>query len=358
MTITPRRVVLTRRTALQGAAALATLGFVPQLARAQAGAVSQPASTAPPAAAAKPVPKGTKLVMLGTRGGPGVDINRSETACALVSDGVTYLLDCGYGTMRALVASGLGFQKVDTMFLTHLHDDHTADIAALLAHQWTGGKTAPTNIYGPYATAATVAGALQFFHANVEIRTIDEGRTVQPEALFFGHDLTVGAEPTRVFADERIVVTAVTNTHYPERAVARMAHRSFGYRFETATRTIAFSGDTAYSANVVKLARGADVFVCEIMDHGMYLDNVERAKVAAAAGNTESIARHVAETHSPPADVGRMASEAKVKTVVLNHQLRGPGTPGGAGFQISAFIDAVREKFAGEVIVGEDQLVI
>jgi ribonuclease BN (tRNA processing enzyme) len=53
-----------------------------------------------------------------------------------------------------------------------------------------------------------------------------------------------------------------------------------------------------------------------------------------------------------------MASEAKVKTVVLNHQLRGATTPGGAAYPISAFIDGVREKFSGEVIVGEDQLVI
>jgi ribonuclease BN (tRNA processing enzyme) len=345
----PRRATLTRRTALQGAAALATLGLVPNLIRAQN---TRAVATKPPA------PKGTKLVMLGTRGGPGVDLTRSETASAVIVDGVPYLLDCGYGTLRALTASGVGFLNVDTLFFSHLHNDHIADLAALLSHQWTSSKKTPTNIYGPYATASTVAGALQFMRADVEIRVIDEGRTVLPEALFFGHDLEVGADPVRVFADDRVVVTAVTNTHYPERAVARMAHRSLGYRFETAGRTIAFAGDTAYSANVVKLARGADIFVCEVMDHGVYADMVARAKAATEAGNPENIWRHVSETHSTPADVGRMASEAKVKTVVLNHQLRGPGTPGGAGFQISAFIDGVREKFTGEVIVGEDQLVI
>jgi ribonuclease BN (tRNA processing enzyme) len=344
-----RRTTLTRRTALQGAAALATLGLVPRLLHAQnnRGAATQP-----------PAPKGVKLVMLGTRGGPGIDLNRGETACALVVDGVPYLLDCGYGTLRALVASGIALQRVDTLFFSHLHNDHIADLAALLSHQWTGSKRTPTNIYGPYATAATVAGALQFIRADVEIRVIDEGRTVLPEALFFGHDLDVGSDPARVFADERVVVTAVTNTHYPERAVARMGHRSFAYRFETAGRSVTFSGDTAYSANVVKLARGADVFVCEIMDHDVYMNTVARAKAAADAGNTENIWRHIAETHSTPADVGRMASEAKVKTVVLNHQLRGAPTPGGGGFQISAFIDGVRENFSGEVIVGEDQLVI
>jgi ribonuclease BN (tRNA processing enzyme) len=340
----PDRTLPTRRTVLKGAAGLAALGL------------AGPLLAQPPAPANRPPPPpGTRLVMLGTRGGPGVSIDRSETASAVVVDGTPYLVDCGYGTMRALVASGIGFQPVSTVFLTHLHDDHTADLAAMLAHQWTGSKTTPTHVYGPYATASTVEGAIAFFRANVEIRTVDEGRTAKPEAMFFGHDVDVGDEPTRVFADERVVVTAATNTHYPERAVARMRHRSFGYRFETATRSICFSGDTAYSANIVRLARGADVFVCEVMDHRTYENNMARAREAAAAGNAESIFRHVAETHVTPADVGRMANEAKVGTVVLNHQVRGQAAQ---GFTISSFIDGVRAEFAGNVIVGEDQLVI
>lgn len=333
---------ITRRAVLEGALGLAAAGFAPPI-------LSQPAANRPAP------PPGTRLVLLGTRGGPGVGLDRSETASAVVVDGVPYLVDCGYGTMRALVAAGIGYQPVSTVFLTHLHDDHTADLAAMLAHQWTGSKATPTNVYGPYATARTVEGAIDFFRANVEIRTIDEGRTAKPEEMFFGHDADVGNEPTRVFADERVVVTAATNTHYPERAVARMRHRSLGYRFETATRSICFSGDTAYSANIVGLARGADVFVCEVLDHRTYENNMARAREAAAAGNTESVFRHVAETHVTPAGVGRMATEAGVKMVVLNHQLRGQPAQ---GFTISSFIDGVRAEFDGQVIVGEDQLVI
>jgi len=339
----------TRRAVLKSAAGFAGLAWLPPI-LAQTGAAGRPAAAAP---------RGTRLVMLGTRGGPGVELSRSETASAVMVDGVPYLVDCGYGTMRALVAAGIGYLPVDTMFFSHLHDDHTADLAAVLAHQWTGSKATATHIYGPHATAAMVQGAIAFFRPNVEIRMIDEGRTVPPEALFFGHDVVnVGAEPVRVFADDRVVVTAVTNTHYPDRAVARMEHRSLGYRFETATRSICFSGDTAYSANVVRLARGADVFVCEVIDHTVHADNLARAKAAAEAGNTESIWRHIAETHSTPADVGRMAAEANVKTVVLNHQLRGTAGAGAGGFAISAFIDGVRSAFTGQVIVGEDQMVL
>jgi ribonuclease BN (tRNA processing enzyme) len=333
----------TRRTVLTGALGLAALGLTPRL-------FSQP-----PAAARPAPPPGTRLVMLGTRGGPGVSVDRGETASAVVVDGVPYLVDCGYGTMRALVAAGIGYQPVSTVFLTHLHDDHTADLAAMLAHQWTGSKTTPTHVYGPYATERTVKGAIEFFRANVEIRTIDEGRTAKPEDMFFGHDADIGNEPTRVFADDRVIVTAATNTHFPERFVARMQHRSVGFRFETSTRTICFSGDTAYSENIVRLARGVDVFVCEVMDHRMYENNLARAREAAAAGNPESVARHVAETHVTPAGAGRMAREAGVKTVVLNHQLRGQAAQ---GFTISSFIDGVRAEFDGQVIVGEDQLVI
>src|SRR5512143_3318072 len=137
---------ISRRGVLGSAAALAALGLVPHVVRAQSNRN---------AAAKPPAPKGTKLVMLGTRGGPGVDLGRGETASAVVADGVAYLLDCGYGTLRALVASGLGFQNVDTLFFSHLHNDHTADLAALLMHQWTSSKKTPTNIYGPYATAST-----------------------------------------------------------------------------------------------------------------------------------------------------------------------------------------------------------
>ena len=55
--------------------------------------------------------------------------------------------------------------------------------------------------------------------------------------------------------------------------------------------------------------------------------------------------------------VGRMATEANVKTVVLCHQLRG-AAPAAGSFNISAFIDGVRSTFAGEVVVGEDQMVL
>jgi ribonuclease BN (tRNA processing enzyme) len=317
-----------------------------------------PATRPAPGVPPPPVAEGTKLVLLGTRGGPGVDLVRNQAASVVVVDGVPYLFDCGYGAVRQLVASGVGIQRVSTLFLTHLHNDHTSDIAALLSLQWTGTKTAPTEIYGPYGTARLVAGAIEFFRADVEIRTVDEGRNAPPAALYHGHDVQATATPTEVLKDERVRVTAAESEHFLERAKSQMPHRALAYRIDTKERSIVFSGDTPYSKNLVALARDADVFVCEVMAQSVYEQMMARAQADADAGNPNSVSRHVAETHSTPTVVGRMAAEAKVKTVVLNHQLPAARAPGGVDFPVTSFIDGVRAQFGGEVIVGQDLMVL
>jgi ribonuclease BN (tRNA processing enzyme) len=297
---------------------------------------------------------GTQLVLLGTRAGPGVDLKRAQTASAIVVDGVPYLVDCGYGTVRNLVAANINGQKIEKIVFTHLHNDHTSDVPALFTLQWTGARTKPIDLYGPYGTAAMVRAAVEYCRADEEIRTVDEGRTTRIEDLYRGHDVEASSKPVEVFKDERVRVTAIENTHYPEHSRSKMPHRSMGVRFDTATRSVAISGDTNYSKNLVELVKGVDVFVCEVMDQATRDRWLEQLKKDPHAGDKASITRHVAETHSTPADVGRMAAEAKVKMVVLNHLLTSAGTTS----PLANLIDGVRKVYSGEVIVGEDLLMI
>jgi ribonuclease BN (tRNA processing enzyme) len=325
-----------RRDLLKSAVAL--VWVVPAFAQARGGQRG-------PAAAA---PAGTQLLLLGTQGGPGLTANRTQSSSAVIVDGRTYLVDCGYGALKSAVQAGLTLGVISNVFITHLHDDHTADIAALLALKWTASQTpGEATIYGPYGTAAMVDAAIAFSKANVDIRKIDEGRTVDPKTIFHGRDLAA-PKITEVFKDDRVAVLAVENTHFPERAKAKMDYRSFAYRFNTATRSIVFSGDTAYSENLIELARGADVFVCEVLGTAA---GANAPAPASANNNTESIGRHVRETHSTPEDVGKMAAAAKVKTVVLNHQVGG-----GRGGNNDPFTADLKKYFSGEVIVGADQM--
>jgi ribonuclease BN (tRNA processing enzyme) len=352
-----RRAELNRRAVLKGAASCAVLGAVSSLpfvrpARAQ---------VANSVASVEANPQvGTRLLMLGTRGGPGVDLARGQSSSAVYVDGTPYLLDCGYGTLRSLVASGAAFADVHRIFFTHLHDDHTSDLPALLSMQWTGARVdpQPTLAYGPYGTQRLVAAAVEFLAANAEIRMVDEGRDVPPGELFRGHDIVGATAPKLAYRDDKVTVTFVENLHYPVRNMTKMPHRSYAVRFDTADRVIAFSGDTAFTDNVIELADGADIFVCEVIDDSVFERMSRLAREEAEKGNEESIYRHVAETHVTPAEVGRMAKAAKVKSVVLNHQVPGP-KEGTLPFPASTWIEGVRKEYRdGPVIVGQDLMVL
>src|SRR6185369_2292362 len=313
---------LNRRQLLRAVTAIAAAGLQ------QAGAPIFAWAQAGGRGAAANVPTGTTLILLGTGGGPGVSLTRSQTASVVMAGGKPYLVDCGYGTVRALAQAGIRLADIADVFVSHLHNDHTADIAAFLSLKWTSGQTdpKPVTVWGPPGSKAMVDGALAFFKGDNEIRTVDEGRTVKAENIFKGHDLAA-ARVTEVFKDERVTVQAVENAHFPDRAKAKMTHRSFAYRFNAPDRSIVSSGDTAYSPSLVELARGADVFVCEAMTMASkrQFESTNRGNNPA---NAETIGRHVLETHSSTEDVGRMAAEAKVKTVVLYHLLGAPGQRG------------------------------
>src|SRR5262245_26662104 len=71
---------------------------------------------------------GTQLVLLGTQGGPGVTPNRNQSSNAVIVDGRPYLVDFGYGALKSAVQAGITLGSISNVFITHLHDDHTADI--------------------------------------------------------------------------------------------------------------------------------------------------------------------------------------------------------------------------------------
>ena len=297
----------------------------------------------------------TRLVLLGTQGGPNFNTERGESANAVVVEGETYLVDCGYGTLMALRRAGLSYRDLAATFLTHLHDDHSGDIAALLSHQWSDGRIEPMTVYGPYGTEQMVEAAIAFSEANTRIRVIDEARSVEPAHIFAGVDLEAPVEPAEVYADDRIVVSSVENTHFPESSKREMPYRSLSYRFDSADRSIAFSGDTAYSEGLIELARGADVLVCEAMQVVAMRAAFDRMVAGGAyADNAEGVWAHIVGTHTTTEEAGQMAAEAGVGTLVLSHLV-----PGALGdLDDEDYIAGVRRHFDGEVIVGRDQMVI
>jgi len=150
-------------------------------------------------------------------------------------------------------------------------------------------------------------------------------------------------------------VSSIENSHFPDWAKAEMPYRSLSYRFDTPGRSVVFSGDTTYSDNLVNLARAADVLVTEVIEPVILREWFD--EVVAGGGyqdNPENIWKHIAETHLTTEDAGRTAEAAGVSTLVLNHLL--PGAL--RNVDDSDYLAGIRRHFQGEVIVGQDQMVI
>jgi ribonuclease BN (tRNA processing enzyme) len=276
----------------------------------------------------------TRLVLLGTAGGPTPKSKSAAPAQAIVVGDRIYLVDCGDGVARQLALARLPVRELAAVFITHQHSDHNAGYGPLFLLGWAAGLARPVDIYGPPPLADMTAQLLAAYRYDIELRMADEGRP--PLApLIRPHEITGGGE---IFRDDRVRVTAALNDHPP------IAH-SFAYRFDTADRSIVISGDTRYSDNVVKLARGADVLVHEVVSR----DYWERP----GAPQPPSVVRHILASHTDAPDVGRVAAAAGVGTLVLSHYVptEGPGTP-----TDEEWMSAVRRQFKGRIVIGRDLL--
>jgi ribonuclease BN (tRNA processing enzyme) len=281
-------------------------------------------------------PVRTRLVLLGTAGGPTPKASRAAPAQAVVVGDRVYLVDCGDGVARQLALAKLPITQLRAVFVTHHHSDHIAGYGPLFLLGWAAGLSTPVDTYGPPPLSEMTQRMLDGYRFDIELRMADEGRP--PLApLVRTHEITAGGE---VFKDDRVRVTATLNDHPP------IAH-SFAYRFDTADRSIVFSGDTRVSKNLIFLAKDADVLVHEVISREFW----ERPD----APQSKSVIRHIIASHTDVADAARVASWAGVKTLVLSHFVptEGPHTPSDEDW-----LSAARPHFKGTIIVGKDLMEI
>jgi ribonuclease BN (tRNA processing enzyme) len=317
-------------------AAVATAPFIGE-SSAQTGASTPAQQTA------------SRLITLGTRGGPIPSKDRAQSSNLLIVNDTYYIVDAGDGLLRRLAQANANFRKVGKIFITHDHDDHTSGLGPLMSVSWDFQRHDPIDVYGPPGTAALVKGAIQYYTVNAEIRWV-EGRRTPLSDVFVGHDVQPGA----IYEDANIKVTAAENTHFhiPEGTPYAGKYKSYAYRFQTPDRVIVFTGDTGPSDAVTELAKNADVLVSEVASAE------DLKQVLIKAGSWQSMSpdqqtafmRHIVEEHLTPEEVGKMAARANVKKVILTH-LTLTVTEND---DYQRLVPEVKKFFSGEVVVAKD----
>ena len=286
--------------------------------------------------ASAPLPQ-TRLILLGTGGGPRPRKTRSAPAQVLVVGNDAYVIDCGDGVARQLVLAGIPLTSIRHVFITHHHSDHNADYGNLLLLSWTAGLQSPVHTWGPPPLLRMTKLLLEANAYDIRIRIADEGR-VALEPLVRPHELTSGGQ---VLQDAGVTVTAAVVNHPP-------VAPAFAFRFDTPTRSIVVSGDTTYSESLVKLAQDVDVLVHE----ALYAPAVDR--LVAGVPNASDLKRSILSHHTSAEDAGRVAAQARAKTLVLSHLVPAEDSE----ITERMWLEAANAHFKGPIIVGRDLLEI
>lgn len=282
--------------------------------------------------------KRSRLVLLGTKGGPRVGAaGRSNPANLLVVDGVPYVIDCGYGVSRQLVRAGVPLNTLRYIFITHNHSDHVLEYGPLLYNGWATGLKQQVDVYGPPPLVQPTEAFMQSMRFDIDTRIGDEGKP-DLRKLVVAHEIAGDGE---VFRNDSVRVTAMRVEHPP-------IHDAYALRFECPDRVIVFSGDTAYLPKLAEFSRGADVLVHEVM----YLPGVDA--LVKRVPNAATLREHLLASHTLTEDVGRVAQAAGVRTLVLSHFVPGDD----ASITDEMWAEGVRKHFGGRIVVGADLMEI
>lgn len=286
--------------------------------------------TSTPAAGQQPrtaAPSKTRIVLLGT-GNPGPDPDRSGPATAIVVNDTAYLVDFGPGVVRRASAAfdkgikALEPTKLRVGFVTHLHSDHTAGYPDLIFTPWTIGRRVPLEVYGPKGLTAMTGHLLEAYRVDIETRTNPDGnqREFREGHHVNAHEISTGV----VYKDANVTVTAFATKH---------AMESYGYRFQTADRSIVISGDTKPTQATIDACRGCDVLIHEAHTPGWL------------ATRSEMFQGFAAKYHTTTTQLAELARQAKPRLLILYHY---------SGLSREEVFENMLAGYPGHFVVGRD----
>lgn len=263
-----------------------------------------------------------RVTLLGT-GSPRVDTDRAGPAVLVEAGGKALLFDAGRSVVPRLAQLGMHVAKIDTVFLTHLHSDHLFALDDLWITGWVYQRPLPLTVYGPAGTSSFAEGLEQAFAYDIAVRNQYAG--LDKDAIRL---VTHEIEPGVVYSKDRIRVTAFLVDH-------GVVTPAYGYRIDFGDRSVVISGDTTYSETLVAHARGTDLLIHDIF--------AARSDLLEKNPRLRRIERY----HTNPEQMVRILNEARPRFAVTTHVIL-------AGVDPDAVVRDLRERYAGEIHMGED----
>jgi len=267
-----------------------------------------------------------KVTLLGT-GSPLLSMKRFGPATLIEAGGEKFLFDAGRGAALRLSQTNIMPGKINKLFLTHFHSDHTIGIPDvwLTGSLPTAGKRdVPFQVWGPNGTKNMVDYMEKAYEADIEERKENQNENLLGFDVV-GHDIEQGV----VFEENGVQVVAFLVDHTPMKP-------SFGYRVNYNGHSVVISGDTRYNENLISHAKGTDLLIHEV--------------AAARPGEESPAIKKILDIHTTPEEAGKVFNKVNPKLAVYSHiVLLGGLTDTEANLAVRT-----SKTYKGQVVVGED----
>ena len=273
----------------------------------------------------------SRVVLLGT-GMPSPDPVRRGPAQVVEAEGGLLLVDCGASALHRMVEAGLDGRRIRQIAFTHLHSDHITGVPDLL---WAGAIyrwwTTPPPVVGPPGTREFLTRLIDAFAYDLRVRSFDRDR-VLPEVTEFDDGWTREVDPFRLVAF---------------RVEHGRVDQAFGFRIDLSDGSVAISGDTSRSENLMRQAQGVDVLVHEVISR----TGVDGRIAQAPDDRTRERLRGMLASHTPADELGRIAANAGARHLILSH-INSLGRPG------EEMVAEAQRGYDGKVTLGEDLMAV
>jgi ribonuclease Z len=284
-------------------------------------------------------PKALHVGFCGT-GSPLPSRDRAAACTVVIADGKLFVFDMGEGSGETLSLMGLPLDKIQGVWLTHLHSDHFEGLGPFTLQRWAGTSArTPLAVFGPEGVNEITDGLNAAYRIDSTYRIAHHGEAVVPPS---GFGMTgAGITPGIVYNEAGIQITAFAVDHSP-------VSPAFGYRIDWKGRSVTLSGDTDMTPALAKAAKGSDLLVSEILSRPMVKVLEASARKAGNAGRAKIFA-DIQDYHISPEQAANIARQAGVGMLAFTHIV--PSVP---RFMEGVLVGDAADRFGGEIRVMRD----